>query len=162
VTDIPRAPRRARTTSGAGRVALAALAVLAALAACSDFEAPDDPTFGLPDVAVAEPTLARDVQPIFTARCSLGGCHSLAIRRAGLVLTPDSAYAMIVERVATERPDLRRVRLGKPDSSWLYIRIQPDQAPRGNLPRMPLASHPLTPNQIATIANWIARGAPRE
>ena len=151
---IPRgAPHRARLILALGAVALAA--------ACSDFEAPDDPAFGLPDVAVAEPTLSRDVQPILDKRCSIGGCHSLASRRAELVLTADSSYAMLVERAASERPDLKRVRVGKPDSSWLYIRVQPDQAPRGNLPRMPLAAHPLTPNQVATIANWIARGAPR-
>ena len=77
---------------------------LAALIACSDYESPSDPAFGLPDVAVAEPTLERDVQPIFTRRCSIGGCHSLVSRRAGLVLTPDSSYAMLVERVAFGLP----------------------------------------------------------
>lgn len=148
------------TPAARGAGLIAAIAALGL--ACSDFEAPGDPAFGLPDEVVAAPTFARDVQPILQKRCSIGGCHSLVARRADLVLTPDSAYAMIVERAASERPDLKRVRVGLPDSSWLYIRIQPEQAPRGNLPRMPLASHPLTPNQIATIANWIARGAPRE
>lgn len=141
---------------------LAGALTLAAAVACSDFEAPDDPAFGLPDLAVADPTLERDVQPILDRRCSIGGCHSLTSKRGALVLTRDSSYAMLVERAAVVRPDLRRVRVGRPDSSWLWIRVQPNQALRGNLPRMPLAAHPLTPNQVATIANWIERGAPRD
>ena len=147
----------------ARRARFAVAASLAALAAaCSDFEAPNDPAFGLPDVAVAQPSLSRDVQPILDKRCTLGGCHSLLTRRAGLVLTPDSAHAALVGRQAVLRPELQRVLPGKPDSSWLLIMIEPDQARRGGTPRMPLAAHPLTPNQIATVANWIARGAPRD
>lgn len=143
------------------RALLALSALVALAAACSDFDAPTDPAFGLPDLLVAEPTLAADVQPILTKRCSMGGCHSLVSRRANLVLTPDSSYAMLVNRASAERPTLMRVRPGKPDSSWLYLRVSPDPSGRGNLPRMPLAAHPLTPNQVATIANWISRGAPR-
>ena len=33
---------------------------------------------------------------------------------------------------------------------------------RLGLARMPLASGPLTPNQIQTIVNWISRGAPND
>jgi hypothetical protein len=156
---MSRAPRRPAWARG---WALAVAGALVVAMACSDFSAPDDPASGLPDVAVTAPTLSADVQPILTKRCSIGGCHSLVSRRAGLVLTADSSYAMLVNRISTERPDLRRVLPGNPDSSWLYLRVQPDQSLRGSFPRMPLASHPLTPNQIATIANWIARGAPRD
>lgn len=156
--------RTSRTRAHVARRAFAigVAGALVVATGCSDFSAPDDPAFGLPDIAVAQPTLSGDVQPIFSKRCTIGGCHSLAARRAGLVLTPDSAYVMLVNRVATERPDLRRVLPGSPESSWLWIRVQPDQSLRGSFPRMPLAAHPLTPNQIATIANWIARGAPQD
>jgi len=148
-----------------GRRGPAVLGVAGALViamGCSDFEAPDDPAFGLPDVEVAAPTLRADVQPIFDKRCSIGGCHSLVSRRGDLVLTPDSAYAALVNRAGSARPDLLRVEPGSPARSWLYLRVQPDESLREGFALMPLAAHPLTPNQIATIANWIARGAPRD
>ena len=147
---------------GRGGAALLVAGALVVAVGCSDFSAPDDPTFGLPDVVVAEPTLGGDVQPILTKRCSIGGCHSLAARRGGLVLTADSAYAALVNRAAAARPGLLRVEPGSPARSWLYLVVQPDPSLREAYPRMPLASHPLTTNQIATIANWIARGAPRD
>src|SRR5688500_9227614 len=53
---------------------------------CADFEATVDPTGGLPDVEVTNPSFANDIQPIFTKRCSIGGCHSLGSARGDLVL----------------------------------------------------------------------------
>jgi hypothetical protein len=54
------------------------------------------------------------------------------------------------------------VRPGDAANSWLVIAIGDDAARRGSLPRMPLASGPLTPNQIQTIVNWVTRGAPND
>ena len=135
---------------------------LAALAACSDFTGSEDPTGGLPDEAVAEPAFARDVQPIFVKRCAIGGCHSLGRQQAGLVLTVDSAYAALVDRPSTLRPGAVRVRPFHADSSWLIDMVGPDATRRGGISRMPLASTPLTPNQIATLVNWIDQGAKRD
>jgi hypothetical protein len=50
---------------------------------------------------------------------------------------------------------------GNAADSWLVRRIGADPALRNGLPRMPLAATPLTPNQIATIVNWIDQGALR-
>jgi hypothetical protein len=54
------------------------------------------------------------------------------------------------------------VRPGDADNSWLVIAIRDDDARRMGLARKPLASGPLTPNQIQTIVNWINRGAPND
>ena len=52
---------------------------------CADFESTVDPTGGLPDVEVANPSFANDIQPIFTRRCAIGGCHSVNSARAEMV-----------------------------------------------------------------------------
>ena len=54
-----------------------------------------------------------------------------------------------------------RVEPGDAGYSWLVRMIEDDDAARLQFPRMPLASEPLTDNQIATIVNWIENGAPR-
>jgi hypothetical protein len=161
--DVRRAglPRRVarHVARHVARWVLVAGVAAAAAAACSDFAAVDDPAGGLPDVEVATPSFERDVRPIFVKRCATGGCHSLGRQQGGLVLTEDSAYAATVDRPSTLHPGLLRVRPFRADSSWLIIMVEPDPGPRDGHPRMPLASAPLTPNQIATLVNWINQGA---
>jgi len=159
--DVWRTGRAGRIARRIARCVVAAgvFAVGAVAAACSDFAAVDDPAGGLPDVAVATPSFERDVRPIFVKRCATGGCHSLGTQQAGLVLTADSAYVALVDRPATLRSGLVRVRPFRADSSWLIAMVGPDPDRRGGFPRMPLAAAPLTPNQIATLVNWINQGA---
>lgn len=133
--------------------------VLTMASACADFSNAPDPAFGLPDVEVAAPTLSRHVQPIFTRRCSIGGCHSLGTRQAGLALTPGVSYAELVNQPAVLRRGSLLVVPFRADSSWLMAMLEGDPARRAGFARMPLASAPLTPNQLRTIANWINRGA---
>jgi hypothetical protein len=142
---------------------LIALAATALFVACADFDAPEDPAFGLPNVVVANPSFARDVQPIFAARCATSGCHSATRQQSGLNLSSEEAsYASLVnQQSVSSSARLLRVEPGDADNSWLVRRIQADPARRENLPRMPLAISPLTDNQIATIVNWINQGAKR-
>lgn len=147
-----------RTALGARRSALGGLLFTLA---CADFPSSVDPAFGLPDVAIAEPSYAADVQPIFTKRCASGGCHSFATRQANLVLTARESYDYLVNVAAGGAAGAIRVVPFDADNSWLVTMIGPDDAARGGHPRMPLAAPPLTPNQIATIVNWINRGAER-
>lgn len=145
---------------------LSVVAIGGAIVACSDFTNPADPASGLPDVAVANPSFSRDVQPIFSKRCSIGGCHSLATKQTLLALAPGVAYDNIVNVRAVLKNQLR-VRPGRADDSWLVVLITRTADDGGNggsadgVPRMPLASRPLTQNQIATIVTWINQGAPR-
>ena len=143
-------------------VAIVGIVAIAAMpAACADFEAPDDPTFGLPDELVASPSFTGDILPIFERRCATGGCHSTASHQAALVLTAEQAYAQTVNAPAVLRPGMDRVEPGNPDDSWLVRMIEADPARRDDYPRMPLASHPLSENQIANIRRWIELGAPQ-
>jgi len=142
---------------------LAALvvAMIGAALGCADFETPLDPTGGAPDDLVQTPSFANNVVPIFEARCSLGGCHSPATAQARLVLSADRAYESLVGVPASLRPSQLRVTPSQPSLSWLVAMISADDAARQGFSRMPLASHPLTENQIATIVRWIEQGAQR-
>jgi hypothetical protein len=148
------------------RVRAAAVAAVGAAAVgvafgCADFDMPLDPSGGAPDVLVPTPSFSANVVPIFEKRCSLGGCHSLATRQADLALTADVAYESLVGVPASLRPSLLRVSPSQPSLSWLVTMISADDAARQGHSRMPLASHPLTANQIATIVRWVEQGAQR-
>ena len=142
------------------RVGLLLLA--AAFGACADFEGVVAPTGGLPDVVVEVPQFQRDIVPIFERRCGIGGCHSELSHQAGLVLTPASAHAALLNKPAQTRIGEVLVRPGNADNSWLVIAISDNAARRLGLARMPLGSGPLTANQIQTIINWVNRGAPND
>ena len=128
---------------------------------CADFESTVDPTGGLPDVEVANPSFANDIQPIFTRRCAIGGCHTVNSARAELVLMPGHAYDSLVNKRSYLSSVYDRVEPGAADSSWLVRMIGPDDDAREHNARMPLGGQPLTNNQIATIVNWIENGALR-
>ena len=142
--------------------ALVGPAVALFAVACADLDTGFDPAFGLPDQVVAQPSFSIDIQPIFDRRCLVGGCHTLASAQAGLILHESVSYDSLVNVTATLQPSLRRVVPFDPDASWLVRMIADDPVGRDGRSRMPLAAAPLTPNQIQTIINWIARGAPRD
>lgn len=139
-----------------------ALLVVAAAAACADFAGNTDFTLGLPDLAVPDPDFSREIMPIIERRCAIGGCHTVLSRQAGLVLTRDSAWRALVGQPSRTRAGEVLVRPGDAANSWLVVLIGSDDARRQGFSRMPLGSGPLTANQIATIINWIDRGAERE
>jgi hypothetical protein len=139
----------------------AAMGMVAFTLGCADFDMTVDPTGGAPDVLVATPSFSANVVPIFGQRCATGGCHSVATHQAGLTLTPDRAYDAIVGVASSLNPSLDRVTPLRPDSSWLVTMISADDAARRGRSRMPLATQPLTTNQIATIVRWIEQGAGR-
>lgn len=143
-------------TGRAGRVLRTAAAASAlALGACADFDAPSSPVVSLPDVLVAMPDFASDIQPIFTATCATGSCHSRATHQAGLVLQAPDSYASLVNVPSTREPGRLRVAPGNADTSTLVRAIEGT----GSVQRMPLGRPPLTPNQIGTIRNWVNQGA---
>lgn len=125
-------------------------------AGCSDFQSPGDPTSGLPDLPIANPSFALDIAPVLEARCALGGCHTAASQQGQLVLEPDAAYDEIVNVTSVSGQGMLLVAPGDSAGSWLVRMISPDATLR-----MPLASRPLTTNQIENIRRWIELGAER-
>jgi hypothetical protein len=155
-------PRVTTPAHAVMRVVGATLLMAVAVAwGCADFESTVDPTGGLPDVEVANPSFANDIQPILTRRCSIGGCHSLGSARADLVLAPGHAYDSLVNKPSFLQPSLDLVEPGDAANSWLVRMIEDDDDARLHFSRMPLGGQPLTRNQIATIVNWIENGALR-
>ena len=71
------------------------------------------------------------------------------------------AYESIVGVPSTLQPSAKRVVPLEPSQSWLVTMISADDAARPGIPRMPLATQPLTDNQITTIIRWIEQGALR-
>jgi hypothetical protein len=118
--------------------------------ACSDSNDPTAPPAG-PITVPDSVSFRQHVQPIFTARCAVAGCHVEPNPEAGLVLTSHASYGNIVN-VPTQvfTPGLR-VKPFDPDSSVLYLLVQ-----RG---LMPGQGARLTAVQTSTIKRWIVQGA---
>ena len=141
-----------------GRLILLALLIAPG---CADFESPEDPTGGLPNVPIEFPSFVRDIEPILDARCATGGCHSPASHRAGLVLAQGHAYDETVGVTSVLNAPMLLIEPGSADDSWVIRMISADAAARHDFPRMPLATTPLTPTQIDNIRRWIDQGAQR-
>lgn len=118
-------------------------------------------------VAGTNPTLAADVQSIFSTKC--GTCHTgtsadylnlssyaatAAGNSTGLIGIPSYLCA---PKFRVVPGDPRR------SSSVLIDKIQVaasgQAACNGNLPMPPISSPPLTPAEIKTIIDWVAMGA---
>ena len=117
----------------------------------------DDSTLGPDDDGegtLTEATLAQ-VSEVFSVSCALSGCHSGGEPTADLSLEGDFA-ARIVGVASGQRPDLKLVDPGNPDSSYLLIKVRGDdeivsqQMPPGKV--LPAA-------QVEIIRAWIASGA---
>jgi len=112
-----------------------------------------------------QPSFARDVQPILTARCAIVSCHSGQVPSGGQNLEAGHAYAQSVNTPATTG-SLPRVVPGNIKRSQMAHRILGLGLPRGGAfmplgcPGFPAAGGCLTKPEIFTILSWIAEGAP--
>jgi putative transposon-encoded protein len=102
-------------------------------------------------------TLAADIQPIFTAKCALSGCHAGSRPQEGMNLSSGQALQNTVNVDSMEVPSLKRVKPGDPDNSFLYEKVSKSNPRSGD--RMPQIGGPLTQAQIDKIRQWIEQGA---
>lgn len=108
---------------------------------------------------VTAPSLANNVQPIFTANCLTNACHAGANPAQGLALTSASvSYANMVNIASSQCPTVKRVLPGQPTMSYLIWKLQGSGACFSGS-RMPKGA-PLTAAEIATVSGWISAGAP--
>ncbi|HZN02260.1 MAG TPA: hypothetical protein VFD06_01605 [Candidatus Polarisedimenticolia bacterium] len=148
-------PPPARGPRLAQRLAAAALGA-ALCAGCSDTDLNPLPTVGSDDgdPVVAQPSFARDVQPIFTARCAVAGCHITPTEaNLGLVLTDAAtSYAHLVNVPSGEvTGGVLRVLPGSAIMSWLMVKLDTGE--------MPKEGAMLSQGTRDTIRNWIDQGA---
>jgi len=103
----------------------------------------------------------QDVQPILTARCTNSICHDASLSAQSLRLTEGSAHESLVGADATQCTDARlRVDPENPDNSYLLDKLLGQNLCTGEA--MPRIGPPLEADEIATIQQWIAEGAPAE
>jgi hypothetical protein len=139
-------------------IGLAAAALAVGAAACD--EQLSDVTGPTPNL---EPTFTSIQQEIFSSSDSSGRaacvqCHN-NLAPAGLNLLEGQAYANLVNRASTQRPDVLRVNPGDSDNSYLIHKLEGQTSIVGQ--RMPRTSGPfLTDGQIRVIRRWIELGAP--
>ena len=135
---------------------LAGLTLAAALcSACSDTDLNPLPTVGSNDgdPVIAQPSLARDLQPIFSARCAVAGCHITATQANLGVVLKDTAttYASVVNVPSGQIPGVVRVVPGDSTQSWLMVLLDTGE--------MPKEGAMLSQGTLDTIRNWIDQGA---
>jgi hypothetical protein len=118
------------------------------------------------------PTLSRDVVPLFQASCGFGsGCHGTARPAGSVQLTIDAeGAAPLLARLkgmSTREPSMPLVSPGDPLGSFLLRKVKGDFAGLSCVPaacgeRMPQRSTPLPPEDIELLELWIQQGAPLE
>lgn len=94
----------------------------------------------------ADPSFATDIQSIFNGNCIT--CHGNASPSGGYSLT---SYAGATGNGSDSIPN---VIAGSADSSKLYRKVKGIETPQ-----MPLGQPPLDTVKIATVRNWIEKGA---
>ena len=100
------------------------------------------------------------LQPIFNAQCVY--CHVTGAENGGLNLSRSTSHASLVGTASTESP-LQRVAPGKPDSSYLWAKLNGTHVSVGGSGNaMPMSDPPrlLEPAQRALFKAWIEAGAP--
>ncbi len=143
----------------ASRYALRALASGAAaalvVASCTDLRLSTQSTIGSDpgDPVITDPSLATDIQPIFTARCAFAGCHITPTEaNLRLVLTDaPTSFQNLVNAPSVEAPGSSLVVPGDAANSYLMFKLQTGS--------MPKTGPNLSPGTLATIGNWIDQGA---
>jgi hypothetical protein len=107
-------------------------------------------------------SLAGELQPVMSARCTTAGCHGNVATQEGLKLTDAAtSYATLVGVTSTECSSLARVAPGDPDHSFLVIKLLGSTgAPCFFGTKMPKGGTPLTLSEIQAFRDWIVNGAP--
>lgn len=104
-----------------------------------------------------QPTWTSIQARVFTPTCTQ--CHAGAGAPLGFSLEAAVSYQNLLTVVSVQRPDLRRVAPGAPDSSYLMLKLEGASGIVGG--RMPFGLPPLSNDEIRAIRDWIAAGALR-
>jgi cysteine-rich repeat protein len=137
---------------------------------CDDGNASDDDACSLSchlnvtcDEVRFASTWAAVQSVVFEKRgCTAVACHGSATPTGGLDLRPANAYAALVGVPSQRDPSVKRIAVGDPDRSLLYLKVAPglDTGRYGS--PMPLQQTPLSPDELDALKLWIRAGAPDE
>ena len=100
----------------------------------------------------------------FDKTCNSGSCHGGSFPKALLDLTPSKSYNQLlgnpIQNSAAKSRYTGLVVPGKPDSSFLYIKVKGPRSDEGV--QMPERLPALPDAEIEAIRTWILRGAPND
>lgn len=107
-----------------------------------------------------------DIQArVISKTCAIAGCHNQQDQKALLSLEDSVSYRnLLSHKIENEEAVLLFRALvvpGKPDSSFLYIKIA-GRPPIKQGEQMPQRLNPLPQAEIDAIRSWILRGAPND
>jgi hypothetical protein len=98
------------------------------------------------------PAVQDEVKALLQAHCA--GCHKGVFAPKGLKLGPDALPDSVLNVASKEKPDLKRVVPGSPETSYLMMKVQGAEGISGT--RMPPPKKiPLTADEITLIEKWI-------
>jgi hypothetical protein len=95
----------------------------------------------------------------YTFETACRNCHYGPSAAKGMDLVSESAYAALVseDNFSAQRPELRQVLPGSPDSSYLYLKVLGENIIEA---RMPKDREPLSVEEMGAMREWIEAGAP--
>ena len=98
------------------------------------------------------PAVPDEVKALFQGHCAV--CHKGVFAPKGLKLGPDALPGSVLNVASKEKPDLKRVASGSPETSYLMMKVRGAEGISGT--RMPPPRKtPLTADEIALLENWI-------
>ncbi|MGA7304887.1 MAG: DUF5777 family beta-barrel protein [Rhodothermales bacterium] len=98
-------------------------------------------------------SLEEQVAEIFQQNCAKSACHSGPTPQMGMDLTREVFHSSVVDKPSTEKPELKRIDPGHPETSYLVKKIKGEPDIIGA--QMPLIGDRLTEDQVDTIVQWI-------
>ena len=108
-----------------------------------------------------EPKFSSIQHEIFDEHCSAPSCHGSGMK-GGLSLIAGNSYNQLIGIAGSldkkNIPPFVRVLPGKPDSSFLFVKITLPDSSQGEI--MPKGSDRLSQKKIEAVRQWILDGAP--
>ena len=156
--DVLSSPRRPRQVPSRGIGRLLAIAIVAAMASAGCVGS----GVGVPIVKEdpgAVPTTYAEIQSMLFDPLCAAQCHRGGAAPKGLSLEPSRSHRNLVGVSSTEAPALARVAPGRPDESYLVVKVVPSH-PRRVGARMPRNGPPFFSSaQVRALRRWIEAGA---
>lgn len=97
--------------------------------------------------------LQSRVADLFNRSCARVGCHAGSDPQMGMSLEEDLFFPHTVDQPSRERPELKLVDPGAPDSSYLVMKVTDHPDIIGM--RMPMTGNTLSEAEVGTITDWI-------
>lgn len=97
--------------------------------------------------------IQAQVASIFSQTCAQVGCHAGSTPQMGLNLEAEAFLGHTVNAASRERPDLKLIHPGSPDSSYLVKKVRGDEDIVGA--QMPFTGERLSEQEISTIESWV-------